>query len=77
MHCSFVESTIYSPVKINLTFQVQLVRTIKLCVDYRSLNEKTIDDQHPLPCIMAKVFGLFRRQLRVQCLDQGKVYFTW
>ena len=47
--------------------------TLRLCVDYRALNEKTIPDQHPLPQIQEALDSLGGNSY-FTVLDQGKAY---
>ena len=47
--------------------------TMRLCIDYRSLNDKTIDDRHPLPCIQESLDSLGGNSW-FSVLDQGKAY---
>ena len=47
--------------------------TMRLCIDYRSLNDKTIDDRYPLPCIEESLDSLGRNSW-FSVLDKGKAY---
>ena len=47
--------------------------TLRLCVDYRGLNSKTIKDRHPLPRIQETLDNLGGSQW-FTVLDQGKAY---
>ena len=47
--------------------------TLRLCVDYRKLNAKTIPDRHPLPCIQNVINNLGRNKY-FTILDQSKAY---
>eukprot|EP00794_Sanderia_malayensis_P003899 gene3899-4443_t len=47
--------------------------TMRLCVDYRQLNSKTITDRHPIPRIQDTLDG-FAGQQWFSTLDQGKAY---
>ena len=47
--------------------------TLRLCVDYRALNEKTIPDRHPLPRIQEALDSLGGNSY-FTVLDQGKAY---
>ncbi|CAB4023619.1 Hypothetical predicted protein, partial [Paramuricea clavata] len=46
---------------------------MRLCVDYRSLNKKTVADRHPIPCIQETLDNLGGNQW-FRVLDQGKAY---
>ena len=47
--------------------------TMRLCIDYRQLNNKTIADRHPIPRIQDTLDG-FAGQKWFSTLDQGKAY---
>ena len=47
--------------------------TLRLCVDYRALNEKTIPDRHLLPRSQEALDSLGRSSY-FTVLDQGKAY---
>ena len=47
--------------------------TMRLCIDYRSLNDKSIDDRHPLPRIQEFLDSLGGNSW-FSVLDQGKAY---
>ena len=47
--------------------------SLRLCVDYRGLNSKTIKDRHPLPRIQETLDNLGGKQW-FSVLDQGKAY---
>ena len=47
--------------------------TLRLCVDYRGLNSKTVKDRHPLPRIQETLDNLGGSQW-FTVLDQGKAY---
>ena len=47
--------------------------SLRLCVDYRGLNSKTIKDRHPLPRIQETLDNLGGKQW-FTVLDQGKAY---
>ncbi len=46
---------------------------MRLCVDYRSLNKKTVPDRHPIPRIQETLDNLGGNQW-FSVLDQGKAY---
>ena len=46
---------------------------MRLCVDYRQLNSKTITDRHPIPRIQDTLDG-FAGQKWFSTLDQGNAY---
>ena len=47
--------------------------TLRLCIDYRQLNLKTIRDSHPLPRVQDNLESLGGNQW-FSLLDQGKAY---
>ena len=47
--------------------------TLRLCVDYRQLNQKTVPDRHPLPRVQATLDSLGGNNW-FSMLDQGKAY---
>ena len=47
--------------------------SLRLCVDYRQLNQKTVLDRHPLPRIQATLDSL-GGNMWFSLLDQGKAY---
>ncbi|CAB4003088.1 Hypothetical predicted protein [Paramuricea clavata] len=47
--------------------------TLRLCVDYRQLNQKTVPDRHPLPRVQATLESLGGNNW-FSMLDQGKAY---
>ena len=47
--------------------------SLRLCVDYRQLNQKTVPDRHPLPRIQATLDSLGGNRW-FSLLDQGKAY---
>ena len=47
--------------------------TLHLCIDYRALNQKTIQDHHPLPCVQETLDNLGGNHWFCT-LDQGKAY---
>lgn len=47
--------------------------SLRLCIDYRGLNKKTIPDRHPIPCIQEILDGLGGNTW-FTVLDQGKAY---
>ena len=47
--------------------------TLRLCIDYRQLNSKTIPDRHPLPRVKETVERLGGNKW-FSLLDQGKAY---
>ena len=47
--------------------------TLRLCIDYRQLNAKTIRDSHPLPRVQDTLQSLGGNQW-LSLLDQGKAY---
>ena len=47
--------------------------TLRLCVDYRALNDKTMPDRHPLPRIQEALDSLGGDNY-FTVLDQGKTY---
>uniref|UniRef100_A0A669DWJ2 ribonuclease H n=1 Tax=Oreochromis niloticus TaxID=8128 RepID=A0A669DWJ2_ORENI len=47
---------------------------LRLCVDYRGLNKKTIPDRHPIPRIQEILDGLGGNRW-FSVLDQGKAYY--
>ena len=49
--------------------------TLRLCIDYRQLNAKTIRDSHPLPRVQDTLQSLGGNQW-FSLLDQGKAYGT-
>ena len=63
--------------KIALQFKCSLCEetryTMRLCIDYRSLNDKTIDDRHPLLHIQESLDPLGGNSW-FSVLDQGKAY---
>ena len=48
--------------------------TIRLCCDYRKLNQKTIPDRHPLPRIQNVIDNLGGNKF-FSLLDQSKAYY--
>ena len=48
--------------------------TIRLCIDYRKLNKKTIPDRHPMPNLSDSIFGLHGTQFFTQ-LDFRSGYY--
>ena len=48
-------------------------QTLRLCVDYRALNQKTTPDQHPIPRIQETLDNLGGNTY-FSVLDQGKAY---
>ena len=48
--------------------------TLRLCVDYRQLNQKTVPDRHPLPRVQATLESLGGNNW-FSMLDQGKAYY--
>ena len=48
-------------------------RSLRLCIDYRQLNSKTIRDSHPLPRVQDALESLVGNQW-FSLLDQGKAY---
>ena len=48
-------------------------KSLRLCVDYRALNQKTIPDRHPIPRIQ-EAFGSLGGNTWFSVLDQGKAY---
>ncbi|PIK37740.1 hypothetical protein BSL78_25428 [Apostichopus japonicus] len=63
--------------KSNYSSPVVCVRkrdgTLRLCIDYRELNRKTIDDRQPIPKIQDILDGLAGNSW-FSTLDQGKAY---
>ncbi|PIK49557.1 hypothetical protein BSL78_13575 [Apostichopus japonicus] len=47
--------------------------SLRLCVDFRALNEKTVDDRQPIPKIQDLLDGL-KGNTWFSTLDQGKAY---
>ena len=47
--------------------------TLRLCIDYRLLNQKTVLDRHPLPRVQATLESLGGNNW-FSLLDQGKAY---
>ena len=47
--------------------------SMRLCIDYRQLNNKTVPDRHPIPRIQDTLDG-FAGQKWFSTLDQGKAY---
>ena len=47
--------------------------TLRLCIDYRQLNSKTVPDRHPLPRVQATLESLGGNNW-FSLLDQGKAY---
>ena len=47
--------------------------TLRLCIDYRLLNQKTVPDRHPLSRVQATIESL-RGNNWFPLLDQGKAY---
>ena len=47
--------------------------TLRLCIDYRALNQKTIQDRHPLPRVQEALDNLGGNHW-FSTLDQGKAY---
>ena len=47
--------------------------TLRLCIDYRALNQKTVQDRHPLPRIQDALDNLGGK-FWFSTLDQGKAY---
>ena len=47
--------------------------TMRLCIDYRQLNNKTVADRHPIPRIQETLDG-FAGQKWFSTVDQGKAY---
>ena len=47
--------------------------TLRLCINYRALNQKTIQDRHPLPRIQEALDNLGGKSC-FSTLDQGKAY---
>ena len=47
--------------------------TLRLCIDYRQLNSKTVPDQHPLPRVQTTLESLGGNNW-FSLLDQGKAY---
>ena len=46
---------------------------LRLCIDYRELNRKTVPDSHPIPRIQKTLENL-RGSSWLSVLDQGKAY---
>ncbi|PIK50184.1 hypothetical protein BSL78_12935 [Apostichopus japonicus] len=63
--------------KSNYSSPVVCVRkrdgSLRLCVDFRALNEKTVDDRQPIPKIQDLLDGL-KGNTWFSTLDQGKAY---
>ena len=49
-------------------------KSLRLCIDYRALNEKTIPDRHPIPRIQEALDSLGGSSW-FSVLDQGKAYY--
>ena len=47
--------------------------SLRLCIDYRMLNQKTVPDRHPLPRIQ-ELIDTLKGQSWFSILDQGKAY---
>ena len=47
--------------------------TLRLCIDYRALNQKTVQDMHPMPRVQETLDSLGGNHW-FTTLDQGKVY---
>ena len=62
-----------SPYSSNVVCVRKRDGTMRLCIDYRSLNDKTIDDRYPLPRIQESLDSLGGNSW-FSVLDQGKAY---
>ena len=60
-----------SPYSSNVVCVRKRDGTMRLCMDYRSLNDKTVDDRHPLPRIQESLDSLGGNSW-FSVLDQGK-----
>ena len=47
---------------------------MRLCIDYRKLNKKTVPDRHPIPSIQEALESLGGKSW-FSVLDQGKAYY--
>ena len=72
LNCQFIKKST-SPYSSPVVCVRKKDKSLRLCIDYRALNEKTIPDRHPIPRIQEALDSLGGSSW-FSVLDQGKAY---